>query len=599
MVKQIISSALALSMVFGAAAYLPQDIFSADTAIVASAKTAKSGKCGEHVKWTLDSNGTLTISGTGEMYDYSSQGSGVARNMDYDDINAVKKIVIKKGVTNIAKHSFSEFKNVRSVVMADTVTSIGYAAFWYCEKLSKIKFSKNLTDIQPYAFENTKWLKNKQKKDPLVVVNGILIDGKTAKGKVTIPSTVKKINEHAFEYNKDITSVTIPGSVKTIGECAFTGCENLKTVKMKKGVKTIEDAAFSGNTNLKTVKVPSSVRTIGGDAFSGTKYLTSLANKRKDKLAIVNNIVVDGRNCKGKITIPKGVKKISPLAFFCFDDKSKLTSVTIPNGVTEIGTAAFLGCLKLKTIKIPKSVTSFGKGTGHGGNGGPMMVQMFNGTKWLKARQKKNPLVIINGILVDGTTAKGKVTIPKNVKEIAHDAFSGNMDITSVVIPGNVKKIDENAFDFCWGLKKVTIKNGVETIGDAAFVDDPYIESIIVPASVKTIGDHAIGYSVYNDSYGKNEPVISCTKGSAALKYAKANGFDHVTAQKFATVTVKDQKYTGKALKPAVTVKVGKTKLKKGKDYTVSYTNNKNLGTAFVTVKLKVITPASSRQDLK
>ena len=589
MVKQIISSALALSMVFGAAAYLPQDIFSADTAIVASAKTAKSGKCGEHVKWTLDSNGTLTISGTGATMDTTTEGSSP---LSKNNIPGVKRIVVKEGITSIGRYlirgtdassitlpkslkviedgAFQNNEKLTSITIPDGITDIGSYTFYGCKKLKTIKLPKSVTHIGTNSFYDTKWLKNKLKKSPLVVINGILVDGSNAKGKVTLPKSVKGIADGAFWGNENITSITVKGKVKEIGESTFCDCKKLKTVKLPKSVKDIDEYAFQG-----------------------TKWLDTQIKKKK--FVILNGILL-GTNEKlsGKVTIPKSVKKIANFN----GSERKVTSVTIPNGVTEIGYGAFIGCPALKKINIPKTVTKIG-------------YMAFNMTEWLENKQKKNSLIIENGILISGKTAKGKVVIPKTVKTLAEGAFGAglqidmpNENLTSIVIPGSIDTIPRAGVCGCTSLKTIKIKNGVKKIEEEAFLWDPALTSIIIPKSVKEIGKYAIGYSfegigsgVWLKTHGHNfinsdsgtpiEPVISCTKGSAALKYAKANNISYVITNKAVSVKIKDQKYTGKALKPAVTVKVGKTTLKKGTDYTVTYKNNKKAGRATATIKLK------------
>ncbi|MBR1751529.1 MAG: leucine-rich repeat domain-containing protein [Ruminococcus sp.] len=585
MVKKIISSALALCMVFGAAAVLPENVFTADTAVVASAASAKSGTCGEHVKWTLDSKGTLTISGTGDTEDTTTEGSSP---FDKQYVPGIKKIVVKEGVTSLGRYlirntdatsitlpkslkviedgALQMNEKLKSVTIPDGVTSTGAYTFYGCKSLKTVKLPKSVTHVGTNAFYGTKWLANLQKKDPLVVVNGILIDGRTAKGKVTIPSTVKTIGDTAFWYNEDITSVKIPNSVKTIGEEAFSGC-----------------------TKLKTIKIGKKVNEIGINAFSGTKWIENSLNK--NNILVVNDILLSSNRetLKGKVTLPSGIKVINS---FALSNCSEITSVTIPDGVKEIKNSAFFSCTKLKTIKIPKSVEKIGSWA-------------FRSTKWFDNKQKKNPLVIANNILIDASAAKGKVVIPEGVTSISEGAFGlPNMyyveKVTSLTIPSTVKEINRYAVANCPSLKTVKIKNGVKIIDEEAFIDCTSLNNVIIPKSVKEIGKYAFGYEFvgagsgvwsrysgyYNDAF-LIETVISCTKGSTALKYAKANGMDYVITGKAVKASVKDKVYTGKALKPKVTVKIGSKTLKKGTDYTVSYKNNKKIGVATANIKLK------------
>ena len=576
MVKKIISSALALCMVFGAAAVLPENVFTADTAVVASAASAKSGTCGEHVKWALDSKGTLTISGTGDTEDTTTEGSSP---FDKQNVPGIKKIVVKEGVTSLGRYlirntdatsitlpkslkviedgALQMNEKLKSVTIPDGVTSTGAYTFYGCKSLKTVKLPKSVTHVGTNAFYGTKWLANLQKKDPLVVVNGILIDGRTAKGKVTIPSTVKTIGDTAFWYNEDITSVKIPNSVKTIGEEAFSGC-----------------------TKLKTIKIGKKVNEIGINAFSGTKWIENSLNK--NNILVVNDILLSSNRetLKGKVTLPSGIKVINS---FALSNCSEITSVTIPDGVEEIGEQAFMMCGKLKKITVPKSVKKIGK-------------LSFHGTKWLENKRKKDPLVIVNNILVDALTAKGKVVIPKGVTKIAAGAFGwnnwgGNDKVTSITIPSTITVLEEDAISACRFLKTIKIKSGVKELEELAINCCPALTNVNIPKSVTKMGKYAVGYTFYGVGSGiwsKESPLIlSCAKGSAGVKYAKASNIDYAVTGKAVKVSVKDKAYTGKALKPKVTVKIGSKTLKKGTDYTVSYKNNKKIGKAIANIKLK------------
>ena len=133
--KKIVHILLALAMVL---TLLP---FSA-----ATAHAATSGKCGDNLTWKLDSAGTLTISGTGKMYDYEYNPGAPWMG------DAVKKAVIQSGVTYIGQFAFSGCPSLANVEMADTVTEIGSEAFYMARSLTDVKFSKDLLRIGRGAF---------------------------------------------------------------------------------------------------------------------------------------------------------------------------------------------------------------------------------------------------------------------------------------------------------------------------------------------------------------------------------------------------------------------------------------------------------------
>ena len=137
----------------------------------AYADTLTTGKCGDNVKYSFESDtGTLTISGTGDMYDYSSN-----KSVFYDN-GKIKTVIIEKGVTSIGNYAFENCSSLESVTIPDSVTSISSWAFYYCTSLASI----------------------------------------------TIPDSVTSIGFCAFSGCTSLTSVTIPDSVTSIGNSAFS-----------------------------------------------------------------------------------------------------------------------------------------------------------------------------------------------------------------------------------------------------------------------------------------------------------------------------------------------------------------------------------------
>ena len=201
---------------------------------------AQSGTCGANLKWSLGTEGTLVIKGSGDMQNFTDKTPW----NEYS--SSVKKLIIESGVTSIATSAFDGCENLESVTIPATVKSIG-----------------------GFAFEGTKWLENMQAANKLVTVNGILISGTKCTGSVQIPAGVKTIAAGAFAFNADITSVTIPDSVTSIEDGAFQST-GITSVTIGNGVTVIGSAAFSECAALTEVTLGSSVRSIGSHAFFQT-----------------------------------------------------------------------------------------------------------------------------------------------------------------------------------------------------------------------------------------------------------------------------------------------------------------------------------------
>ena len=191
--KRLLSFVLAVLMI---ASLLPATALAAD--IVDSGTCGAEGD-GSNLTWTLDSEGVLTISGSGDMYDYGSS--------DAPWHGRVKSAVIAEGVTSIGEYAFYDCRSLTSVTIPDSVTSIGDDAFNGCESLTS----------------------------------------------VTIPDSVTSIGGNTFRDCISLTSVTIPDSVTSIGGCAFMDCSSLKSVTIPDSVTIIGGSAFSDCDNLTDV----------------------------------------------------------------------------------------------------------------------------------------------------------------------------------------------------------------------------------------------------------------------------------------------------------------------------------------------------------
>ena len=296
--KRLLSFVLAALMI---ASLLPATALAAD--IVDSGTCGAEGD-GSNLTWTLDSDGVLTISGSGDMYDYGSSGAPW-----YGSRSRVKSAVIADGVTSIGSYAFYRCTSLTSVTIPDSVTSIGVWAFCDCTSLTSVTIPDSVTSIGKWAFFECKSLTS-----------------------VTIPNSVTSIGMSAFDGCESLTSVTIPDSVTSIGNAAFYNCTSLTSVTIPDSVTSIDVNAFAGCTSLTSVTIPDSVTSIGEWAFDGCTSLTS-------------------------VTIPNSVTSIGDSAF---SDCTSLTSVTIPNSVTSIRSQAFDGCRSLTSVTIPDSVTRIG-----------------------------------------------------------------------------------------------------------------------------------------------------------------------------------------------------------------------------------------------
>ena len=223
----------------------------------------------------------------------------------FDGCIMLNSITLPNKLTHIGNSAFQNCDKLKRIDIPNTVESIEMMAFFNCKNLEDINIPEQVKFIGSYAFSKTKWIENKQKESPFVVVNGILIDAEKCTGNVKIPETVTEIGENAFT-NASVKSVEIPSSVTKIDCEAFFGCTSLETVSMKNSVTEIGGEAFSWCTALKNIRLSNKLQTIEDGAF---EYCHKLTN----------------------ITIPASLKSMGDNVFF---DCNRINIITVPN--TEI-----------------------------------------------------------------------------------------------------------------------------------------------------------------------------------------------------------------------------------------------------------------------
>ena len=358
----------------------------------------------EGVVYDFSADGTYAIVldyvGTAKRIKIADEYKGVPVKEIYNEAfqgTSITSVIIPNSVTSVGEQAFYDCRSLASVVIGDSVTSIGDDAFCLCSSLTSVVIGDSVTSIGSSAFSGCSSLTSVVIPDSVTSIGSSAFYYCSSLTSIVIPDSVTSISNYAFYYCYSLTSVVIPDSITSIGESAFNGCRSLANVVIGDSVTSIGYRAFYGCRSLASVVIGDSVASIGDDAFYNcnpalyTEYEYGKYLKSGDNPYAVL-IELTYKNLSTYEIHPD--TKI--IAYGVFADCDRLSSIKIPDSVTSIGYRAFSGCSSLTSVVIGDSVTSIGS-----------------------------------------------------------SAFSYCSSLTSVVIPDSVVSIGEQAFYLCYSLTDV------------------------------------------------------------------------------------------------------------------------------------------------
>ena len=402
------------------------------------------GNCCDNVHWTLDEEGTFIISGTGDYVwretDYYPS-SSYSVNSDWEYRDDVKTAIIKNGVTNVARGTFTECMNLEKVILEDSVSKIETNAFFDCKKLKDVEFSSELNEIGDSAFYGTSI-------SELVIPNSVtLLNGSVFKNckslkKIQLPDRLQSQSDLGGTFYNCILleEIDIPDGVPEIGKYCFYNCSSLKSVELPNDLKNIEMQAFQNCVNLGGISIPSTTKYIGNGAFAGC---TNLKN----------------------VVINEGLDYIDSGAFSGCDS---LETFSIPSSVAFIGKGILSGCVNLKRIEVDLANEYFCSDEN--------VLYSKDKTQLLSYAQGKDEEVFV---------------FPENVKAVGANAFRGSSKLHSVSLSNELEEIEEGAFSDCQLLESVEIPSTVEVIGSQSFARCLSLAKLVIREGVKKIDSYA------------------------------------------------------------------------------------------------------------
>lgn len=488
-------------------------------------------KCGENLTWKF-ADGILTISGTGEMYDYSE---------DYlapwnEHCLEITNVTISDGVTSIGSSAFC-YCSVKSITLPFGLKHIGASAFFYCPNIQQINIPDSVEYIDPYAFSCCKGLHTVQLPASLTLISEELFAECDNLRNLSIPDAVTEIGANAFLRCTEFSLTGLPDGIKSIGAAAFEDCGRIEELVLPETLEHIGEAAFNGTAIDKAsfAGTPERWTAIGGNAcciaqdkidflehtcdFSGWKYdehkhwQQCTCGKTQNEgshtgdgdtctvcdaalsAALDSGSIGDGLSWSlsrsGALTISGSGKMpdFSSVANAAPWDKQKdkIQSVVIESGVQSISGGAFSGCTALEKVSISETVTQIDLNA----FGGCTALSDFD------VAAENETFSSVGGVLFSADKEllrypvgkSADYAVPSGTVAIAGGAFKDCAKLESLVIPDSVTAIGKSAFENCAALKRITLPKSIAKLEALTFSGCAALAEITLPDSIKTLGE--------------------------------------------------------------------------------------------------------------
>ena len=506
----------------------------------------------------------------------------------------VTDIIFEDGITKIYEPVLKPFKNVVNVKLPSTLTFLAEKAFAGCSNLETINIPDGITSIYGYTFNNCRKLNNIKLPEGLTYIDDRAFYGCSSLTDLTLPSTLKTINELAFSNGPRFKNneLTIPKGVTTITSRSFENIKDLKTINVENGVTTIEKYAFADNDSLTRVNLPSSITSVANTAckyYNEEKYSTCdiYIDKYKGSIPCSSNWGTDGtiywKARDFKNTTDNAVV-ISDIADQTYTGSLIVPNITVSCNDVELVkntdyTVSYSNNKNVGTATI--SITGIGDYTGTITKNFNIVARDISDTTigsipnqtYTGNSISALPVITYNG----ATLTKGTdytLTYSNNV-----NVGTGTVTITG---KGNFKGTTSKTFSIS---ARAMSDTSVANVSSQTYTGNGISPLPTITYNNKTLKkdtDYTLSYS--NNINAGTATITITGKGNFTGTTSKTFSISARAMSDTSVANISSQTYTGNVISPLPTITYNNKTLKKDTDYTLSYSDNINAGTATITI---------------
>lgn len=323
------------------------------------------------------------------------------------------------------------------ITIPQDMEEIGQDVFRDHVRLRRIYIPESVKLFGSHAFAMTAWLEEQRAKSEMVMVNGVLLDGALCKGKVVLPSGIRRVASWCFAGNVNLTELVIPSDRIGIESLSFRNCLNLKKITDWDQ----KEYVLTDVSDLETKGYPELIQRIFSECINCFKL-------DEDR-----NLV---------------------------ESTGNITRLTFPEGIRSIGDGVYKDCHLLETIDLSEGTEKIGKSA-------------FENSKWLKRVTKAGNVTEIGAQAFSGCQSLESIDLSDRLRELGKRCFEHCGSLTEIHLSNQLEIIPERAFFRCKSLRKLVIPRSVKVIGTEAFAFCDQLEEVLIPKETQ-LGERAFAY---------------------------------------------------------------------------------------------------------